>query len=242
LKHLKAIFFDVDDTFYSTSEFSKAARVNAVKAMIDAGLTMTTTECLRELNEVIQEFSSNYDHHFDRLLQRVSPDKYQGVNTAVIVAAGVVAYHDTKFRQLEAYRDVLEVLAILHRAANRPLLGVITAGLAIKQAEKLVRLKVLEYLDPQAIFVTDQLGISKPNRKLYLTACQRVGVKPREAMYVGDHPGNDVDPVNSLGMISVLNRRGGKYVGAKGKTEPSHVISDFWDLLDILQKSYHVAV
>jgi putative hydrolase of the HAD superfamily len=240
--HLKAIFFDVDDTFYSTSEFAKAARVNAVKAMINAGLRMTTTECLRELNEVIQEFSSNYDHHFDRLLQRLSPDKYQGVNTAVIVAAGVVAYHDTKFRQLEAYRDVLEVLAILHKAKSRPLLGVITAGLAIKQAEKLVRLKVLEHLDPQAIFVTDQLGISKPNRKLYLTACQRVGVKPQEAMYVGDHPANDVDPVNALGMISVLNRRGGKYVGAKGTSEPRHVISDFWDLLDILQKTYHIAV
>ena len=242
MAHLKAIFFDVDDTFYSTSEFAKAARVNAVKAMITAGLRMTTTECLRELNEVIDEFSSNYDHHFDRLLQRVSPEKYEGVNTAVIVAAGVVAYHDTKFRQLEAYRDVLEVLAILSKAKGKPLLGVITAGLAIKQAEKLVRLKVLNHLDPHAIFVTDQLGISKPNRKLYLTACQRVSVKPAEAMYVGDHPVNDIDPVNAVGMISVLNRRGGKCLGVKGSSEPRHVISDFWERLDILQRTYHVAV
>ncbi len=242
MTHLKAIFFDVDDTFYSTSEFAKAARVNAVKAMIDAGLKLTTTDCLHELNEVIEEFTSNYDHHFDRLLQRVAPEKYEGVNTAIIVAAGVVAYHDTKFRQLEAYRDVLEVLAILNKAKNRPFLGVITAGLAIKQAEKLVRLKVLEHLDPQAIFVTDQLGISKPNRKLYLTACHKVGVKPQEAMYVGDHPANDIDPVNSIGMVSVLNRRSGKYLEVEGKTEPRHVITDFWDLLDILQRTYRIGI
>ena len=60
---LKAIFFDIDDTFYSTSEFSKTARLNSVYAMIEAGLKISVTDCFDELREVIAEFGANFGNH-----------------------------------------------------------------------------------------------------------------------------------------------------------------------------------
>lgn len=237
---LKAIFFDIDDTLYSTYEFSEMARENAVKAMINAGLRMSREELRQELDEIVSEFSSNYEHHFDKLLLRIPRRYYKGINPVILISAAVVAYHDTKFRHLNVYDDVLEVLKLLYNSDL--VLGVITAGITIKQAEKLVRLKVLPYLTPSAIFISDQIGISKPNIKLYQRACSDLNLRPAEIMYIGDNPINDIDPPNQIGMITVRNSRSGRYLALQGKTEPNYEIHNFWDLLDILREDFHLEV
>lgn len=238
MSDLKAIFFDVDDTLYSTSEFAKAARLNSVYAMIRAGLRCNVNECIQELKEVTEEFGPNYENHYDRLLLRLPKENYEGINPAVIVAAGVVAYHKTKNSSLKPYDDVVETMRILSR--TELILGIITAGLKIKQAEKLVRLDLLKFLDPRAIFITDQIGIGKPNVKLYKNACDSLGLQPHSCMYVGDNPLSDIDPPNRLGMLTVLNRRGGKYLSVQGKTTPRHTITDMWELLKIVKEEYKI--
>ena len=49
----RPVFFDIDDTLYSTSEFAAQARRNAVDAMIQYGLRMDRDEVLREFREVV---------------------------------------------------------------------------------------------------------------------------------------------------------------------------------------------
>lgn len=240
MNRLKAVFFDIDDTLYSTSQFSKLARINAVKAMVSMGLRMKEEECLRELDEVVREFSSNYQHHFEKFLLRVGEDAYRGLNPAVLVASAVMAYHDTKFKQLQPFDDVRPVLEALGMTDLR--VGVITMGPQIKQAEKLLRLDLIGCFDPGAIFISDQIGIGKPNVKLYMKACRSLGIWPVEAMYVGDNPPNDVDPPNQLGMATVLVRRGGKYAGIEGVTEPDFDVRNLTELLDILRTKFDVNI
>lgn len=238
MQTLKAIFLDIDDTLFSTSEFADLARWNAVNAMVRAGVKIKPEDLKAELEEVISEFSSNYEHHYEKLLLRIPRRLYKKINPAIIVAAGVVAYHNTKFEQLEPYEDVLEVLKILSN--SNLTLGVITAGLTIKQSEKLIRLGLLEYFNPNAIFISEQIGISKPNIKLYQRACSDLNLRPGETMYVGDAPLHDVDPPNRIGMITVHNRRGGKHLDQKAETRPQYTIHNFWDLLDLLQKDFKI--
>lgn len=239
-RRLRAVFFDIDDTFFSTSSFAERARENSVDAMIAMGLSADRETVLRELREVISEFSSNYEHHFDQLLHRLPAETRRGVNPALLVAAGIVAYHETKFRELTAYPDVLDVLRIL--SGSGLLLGVITAGLTVKQAEKLIRLRVYPYFHPEAIFISDQIGISKPNPKLYLRACESMGIAPREAMYVGDHPRHDIDPAHAVGMWTVWNRREGRHLSEDGASRPDFVIYNFWDLLALLRSDFDVTL
>jgi len=230
---IKAIFFDIDDTLFSTSSFAERAREISVDAMLEQGVVCDRQVMLRELEEVIEEFSSNYQFHYDKLLSRLPAEATAGLNTQLVVAAGVVAYHETKFRELSSYDDAHEVLRTL--AETDLICGVISSGLTLKQLEKLIRIKVYRYIDPHAIFITDQMGIGKPNPKLYLRAAEIVNVKPGEAMYVGDHPINDIDAANAAGFITVWNRREGKHLELVGKTQPDHVIYNFWDLLDVLE-------
>ncbi|MCC6466372.1 MAG: TIGR02253 family HAD-type hydrolase [Planctomycetes bacterium] len=237
---LRAIFFDIDDTLFSTSEFAALARRNAIEGMRAHGFRMAAEDALRELGEIITEFSSNYEHHFDKLLLRVPAHYHEGVNRSVLVAAGIVGYHETKFRELRPYEDAADVLKLLREQTSLKL-GVITDGLALKQAEKLVRLGIANLLDRNAIFISDEIGISKPNPKLFLRACSALGLRPSECMYVGDRPRLDIDPCNRIGMISVLNRRTTKQQ-PPGETQPDFEIHNFFDLLDILRRRFGLEI
>ena len=237
-KPLDAIFFDIDDTMFSTSVFADKARRAAIDAMVQTGLRADRTEAMRELEEVIGEFSSNYGSHFDKVLDRLGPESTAGHNRAVIVAAGVVAYHATKWRELKVYDDVYEVLKWL--ASTQLVRGIISAGITIKQAEKLVRLDVLEFLTPSAIFFTDQVGFSKPNPRLYRRVTQRLKLQPQRCLYVGDNPTHDIDPCNREGWITARIRRSGRHSQEEGDTQATHEIRDFLDLRTILQSEYGV--
>ncbi|MCX7806199.1 MAG: HAD-IA family hydrolase [Planctomycetota bacterium] len=237
-KRIRAIFFDIDDTLYSTTEFVRKARENALRAMMTAGLRADMATLAAELDEVVREFSSNDEHHLDRLLLRLPPEARGGANPAVLVAAGMVAYHDTVRQDLRPYEDALEVLRILSARGMR--LGIISSGIAVKQAEKLVRLGVLPYLSPEAVFIGEQIGMTKTNPRLYAKAAESLGLKTAECMHVGDRPDTDIDPANEAGMVAVLHARGGPYHSRQGRTAPAYTVHNFWDLLDILRRDFGI--
>ncbi len=235
---LKAIFFDIDDTLYSTSQFAESARWAAVDAMCAAGLRVDRETCMRELQEVLEEFTSNYPSHFDKVVQRLPAAASAGLNRAVLVAAGVVAYHETKWRDFRVYDDAWEVLNWL--ASTDLIRGIISAGIAVKQAEKLIRLNIRDFLTPSAIYFTDQLGISKPNPKLYQRVVEDQRLRPDTVMYVGDSPIHDIDPANQVGLLTVRCQRGGRWADHDGETAPRHVIHDFHQLKSLLEQEFAV--
>lgn len=235
---LAAILFDIDDTLCATTAFAGRARRAAVRAMVAAGLPCDEEDVLRELDEVLIEFGSNYDHHYDKLIQRLCPAGLRGVNPALVVAAGVVAYHDTKFNELAPFEDVEPLFEDLKRAGIR--IGVITHGWTVKQAEKLVRMRLVPYLEPESIFISDQIGIAKPNPKIYRAALRDLGLEANQAMYVGDNLIHDIAPAQSVGMTAVWARRAAKRQLLGTGIEPDHTIESFDELRELLAAGYGV--
>ena len=233
---LNLITFDIDDTLYASTDFARLARENALKAMIGAGLALSLEEATSELDEVVGEFSSNDIHHFDRLLQRLPQSCLSGFNPAILIAIGVAAYHDTIHESFQPYEDGVEALKRLH--AKGFAIGVVSQGFTVKQAEKVVRLRILPYLHKRALFFSDQLGISKSSPKFYKKVAETFGADPHACMHVGDRPDRDIDPANAQGWITVLNRRSGGYHLKPGATPPAHAIHNFWDLIEIIEKGY----
>jgi putative hydrolase of the HAD superfamily len=235
-KPLGLITFDVDDTLYATSDFVRIARENSLKAMLEAGLDLPLDRVRTELEEVVQEFTSNDEHHYDRLLQRVPAEALNGINPAILIAAGVAAYRDTVVRELVPYEDVQEGIRKLHERGYR--LGVASHGLTVKQAEKLVRLRILGFLDKRALFFSEQMGMSKSNPKFFLRAAALVGARPEQCLHVGDRPDRDIDPANEAGWLTVLNRRSGRYHERSGATPPAFTVHNFWDLLELVEREF----
>lgn len=236
--NLRAVLFDIDDTLYPSSLYAAEARRRAVEAMVRAGLGVGVDEAYAELMEVVREFTSNYSFHFDKLVQRLQERLRPGVQAPIVVAAGVVAYHGTK-EELTPFPDALRALEYLRR--TRILRGVLTNGFTAKQAEKLVRLGLHEMFSPNAIFISESMGIAKPHPKIFQIACESMRVLPGETLYVGDHPVKDVDPAHDAGLLACLRRDAGHHSHEQGVHPPDIVVSDLDELVEVLRGRYGVA-
>ena len=234
---MRAVLFDIDDTLYPTSAFAARARRRAVEAMVHAGLQVPVDEAYAELMAVVREFSSNYGGHYDQLLKRLSDRLRPGVHPGIVIASGVCAYHATK-EHLKAFPDALRCLDALSRTTL--LRGVLTNGLTVKQSEKLVRLGLENAFSPGAIFISEEIGVAKPHPRIFLTACERLGVEPGETLYVGDDPVRDVDPAHGAGLLTCLRRGDGSHCGTPGVHAPDIAVGTLDELPPILFERYGV--
>lgn len=237
---LRALFFDIDDTLISSTGFVDRARERAVDAMLQKGLRAEKAVVLEQLQQVVAEFGSNDDRHFNRLLKRLGPGAAGGVNEALLVTAGVIAYHETKWREFQMRPEDQAVLEFLAQTSLE--LGVISAGLTGKQMEKILRLELDRYIDTRLILITDQVGIAKSNPELYRRAAEAAGTSPDETMHVGDNATNDVDPAKRAGLKVTWLRGTGKYAALEPQQAPDHVIDDMAELRTILESDYGVGV
>lgn len=55
-----------------------------------------------------------------------------------------------------------------------------------------------------AVALSFELGAAKPDPPIYLAACEQLGVAPKEAVFVADGWGGELDAARSLGMLAVL--------------------------------------
>ena len=102
----------------------------------------------------------------------------------------------------------------------------------------MIRLGVLPLVDPKAVFISDQVGISKPNPKLYSLALRKLGLEPEQVMYVGDSLAHDIAPPSSLGIHTVWSRRAAKDGQDPELIRPDHIIDDFGELEALLRDTY----
>lgn len=191
----RAVFFDIDDTLYASSELAYHARENAVNAMIDAGLVEKDPKKVFSLLEaIVKEKGSNFTRHFDLLLERVRMEW-----NPAIIAAGVAAYHDTKISYIHPYPDTVPVLLQLREKGCK--LGIITNGIAVKQWEKLIRLGLNHFF--HAVVISESYGVSKPSRELYEIALREMGVDAKDAVMVGDKIDVDIAGAKDAGFRTV---------------------------------------
>lgn len=237
---LKVLFLDIDDTLFGTTDFVQKARAAAVDAMIKRGLQADKERVLKTLAAVVAEFGSNDDHHYNRLLQRMPKSCTAGANHDLLIGAGVIAYHNTKWEELRIKPEAEDLLRDL--AATPLRLGVISAGLVHKQVEKVLRLGIDRYLDKDLLFITHAVGIAKSNPRLYARCIEHADVEPGQAMHVGDHPYHDVDAANAAGLRTVWLRGSGKYSTLLPHSEPDYVIDEFVELRALLREHYALQV
>jgi putative hydrolase of the HAD superfamily len=213
---IKAVFFDIDNTLYDSATLSSMARRNSVLAMIDAGLDVSEEQLLDDLNAVINEYGSNYPHHYDELLKI-----YDRVSQKII-AAGVVAYEHTKNAYLKPLPGVVPTLIELKKEY---LLGVISNGLSIKQWEKLVGLRIHHLFD--SVVTSQECGCEKPTPEIFMAALRDLDVKPDEAVMVGDKYEIDIKGAQEVGMHPIWLK--------KDTPKSSNEISSFPQIINIVK-------
>lgn len=194
---VRNILFDIDDTLFPTTEFAERARRNAVIAMKSFGVKESEGKLYSMLLKIIKEKGSNYNFHFNELCKKLKIK-----DSSRFVAAAVAAYHNTK-TSIQTYPEVPMVLLRLREKGYR--IYVATNGEAVKQWDKLIRLRIALYFED--VFVSEELK-SEKGRAFYTKVLKRLRAKPGDCLMVGDREDADIMPAKRLGIHTVKVRRG----------------------------------
>jgi len=229
---IKAVFFDIDDTLYSSTDLSSKARRTAVEHMISKGLEMGADEAYEALMRVVKRYGSNYANHFDRFFidELKRPPDYR------MIAAAVIAYHHTKFVNMRPYPHTVETILQLHMRGYK--LGIVTDGLPVKQWEKLVRLGLDDFFETVVVSGDERVGFSKSDPRIFTIALDRVKALPNEAVMVGDKLNPDISGANKAGLTSVWLRtpRDSEDAPRVANVQPAYTITDIRQVLDVVAK------
>ncbi len=115
--------------------------------------------------------------------------------------SSVLALHyDTKFGDHNiVFPDSPKLLKVLKSRGY--IVGVITNGPSVLQHHKLDTSGLREYLD--IVVVSGDIGIHKPDPEIFKYTADKIGLKPEECVYVGDHPVNDIKGATDAGMKAI---------------------------------------
>lgn len=90
--------------------------------------------------------------------------------------------------RLEPDRVLLESLQALSERAE---LAILSNGGGVTQRAKIKAARLNEIFEPNRIFVSGEIGQSKPDPCFFHHACQQLGVEPEEVLMVGDRDETD---------------------------------------------------
>ena len=186
---IKAILFDLDDTLLDrTSSLAEFVKAHYQRFKLD---------------HVAYE---TYHRRFMELDQRgyaAKPQMFQTLIDDFAVPASVEAllddFQQAAWNSCTLLPDAAAVLAELRVRGYK--LGVITNGEDWSQMRKLHVTGLLPLVD--LIVISENEQIKKPDPLIFTRAAERLGVRPEECAFVGDHARNDVYGAGAVGMRTI---------------------------------------
>ncbi|SES61560.1 putative hydrolase of the HAD superfamily [Olsenella sp. KH3B4] len=226
LAGVDVVFFDIDDTLYDQARpFAYAVRrvcgdipgasdvalydasrthSGPIFAAFSAGRTPTREEYALRIQQTLADFGVAIDYRTAVEAQRVYADE-SGVAMSLSPAMASC---------LDACRERAHLGV-----------GVISNGRAALQAEKLSILGIQHWVDPGAVFVSQAIGLAKPDPALFRYACSHLGTEPARCVYVGDAWDTDIVGAHAAGMPCVwLNRR------SRARPQNAKGVSPTWEV------------
>jgi HAD superfamily hydrolase (TIGR01549 family) len=202
----KAVLFDLDDTLCDYAAAREARLRRAFTLSSERG--SQSREAI-DLDRMIAESIQIHPHgadHFEELFARF------GLTDAGEARAAADWYRKNRFHSLRLFRGVETVFskardAVSHNepVAARPI-GIVTNGPTEVQHAKLELLGIDHLVD--FVLVSEEFGVAKPDPEIFREALRLAGVRPEEAIFVGDSVEFDMVGAQAAGIPAVwVNRQ-----------------------------------
>ena len=180
----QAIFFDLDDTLYDLRSYWRG-----------------------RLHEALDEVLARYPHFVrDELVRQAIAEKVyierlpaflrtQGIDDEQLIASAQAIFRLDWFERLELYYDAVQTLESLRPSYK---LGLITNGPSQTQRPKINQFRLIDYLD--LVVVSEEVGVAKPDPRIFQIALEQLALRPDQALYVGDSLEFDLPGAAAVGM------------------------------------------
>lgn len=91
---------------------------------------------------------------------------------------------------------------LLEKLAKKSLIGVLTNGFTEAQYRKLQSTGLDRFI--QRMVISDEIGIQKPDSRIFRYAEQATGATPDQVIMIGDNPDNDIQGALNAGWYAIL--------------------------------------
>ena len=118
---------------------------------------------------------------------------------------------------------------LLEKLSKKYLIGVLTNGFTEVQYRKLQTTGLDRYI--QRMVISDEIGIQKPDRRIFRYAENETGAKAESTIMVGDNPQNDILGAIDAGWNAIYYDWKGKGIG----TDTEHLLGKTDNLLEVAE-------
>lgn len=189
----KAVLWDLDDTIYSRRDAARRMFPGLFRACLytDRSEAFIQEAVAYMMTQV--RHSMTHESAFRALLERYPADK-------TYVHANCVDYYYSHIRSFaQPFPETVEILRKLKaRGVKLAIVTNITPELLEHQKKKVAALGIADLFD--AIVYSAELGIHKPDKRIFDHAAALLGVSNGECLFVGDDPDSDVTGARCAGM------------------------------------------
>jgi len=204
---MRVILFDLDDTLFDHQYCSRAGLVAVQKThagRIDGSideLESAYRKLLEQWHEKVLDGSMSIDEsRIERFRMLLSSE--HAVATDDESQAAARCYRDAYDA---AYRPIPGSIELLQRVKAEHPIGIVTNRVVSEQVKKIVTIGVEPFVDE--LVVSEEVGVAKPDARIFEAALSRLGGTPDEAVMIGDSWSSDILGATEIGLRAIwLNR------------------------------------
>jgi putative hydrolase of the HAD superfamily len=207
LKQPRAILLDAGNTlFYERPSrfdvYAEAARALGLEADLNAVAVAMRTE-----HERLPRVEGEPVRYTDRWFETYVPAVFRSLGAPEPLLVGLASRLLERFRRTAMFHLFPETLEVLDALRARGVRTAVVSNWSPRLPGHLAALGVAERVD--AALVSAIEGVEKPACAIFERALDRLGVRPQDALHVGDHLVNDVQGARAAGIRALLLSRDG---------------------------------
>ncbi len=213
---VKAVFFDL----WNTLAFTDSKKDLFVEMQIRLGLNeLTHSQFLRECeNAIMLEEFETLDLLYSKLLN------YFSVPTGEILLGDLDFLWNNTLKSNKLFPETKKVLKKTRKHFKTALISN-CENFGIKTLSN--GFKFNDFFDE--IVLSCDIKLLKPNPKIFFLPLKRLGIKPSDAVMIGDSVRTDINGAKKAGLKTILIDRKGKF---KGKKIPADAVISSLNELD----------
>ena len=218
---MKAVFFDLDYTLYDNYQYYVGAFYE-IASYLASKYNLIQNDLYQSLVKLWKEKTSMYSCLFDDFLDSLNLAD-EGVKTIVEI------FNNYEVNEQHLYSDSIPILNKLKQKGHK--IGIITDGTISRQQRKIINLNLDRFVD--AIIYTKKIE-PKPSQLPFISALNKIQIKPENAFYVADNPHLDFKGSKEAGLTTIRILRGEfKEVPNYGNID--HLITNLEEILHIIE-------